>query len=57
MEGLRANPTVCIYLNAAVEKLEKSVFQEMGWVGRNRQGDLENLMVVCDWGDITGRNF
>lgn len=26
MEGLRANPTVCIYLNAAVEKLEKSVF-------------------------------
>lgn len=35
-EGLRANLTVCIYLNAAVEKLEKSGFQEMSWVGRNR---------------------
>jgi len=57
MEGLRGNPTVCIYLNAAVEKLEKSVFQEMCWVRRNRQGDLENLMVVCDWGYFMGRNF
>lgn len=57
LEGLRPNPTVCIYLNAAVEKLEKSVFQEMCWVRRSRQGDLENLTVVCDWGDFMRRNF
>lgn len=40
-EGLGANPTVCIYLNAAVEKLGKSGFPAMSWVGRDRQGDLE----------------
>lgn len=57
MEGLRANPTVCIYLNAAVEKLEKSGFQEMCWVERNRQRDLENLTVVCDWGNFMGGYF
>lgn len=57
MERLRANPTACIYLNAAVEKLGKSGFPEMFWVGRNRQGDLQNLTVVCDWGNLMGGNF
>lgn len=29
----------------------------MSWVRRKRQGDLENLMVVCDGGNFTRRNF
>lgn len=56
LEGLHAHPTVCTDLNAAVEKLDKSGFHEMRWLGRNRQGHLD-LPVVCDWGNFMGGNF
>ena len=56
MEGLRADLTVSIDLNAAVEKLGKSRFPEMCSVRRDRLRDLEHLAVVCDRGHFVGGN-